>query len=105
MEDEIDLREIFARVWQRKWWVTGITALSMLLAVTYLLIARPVYRAELFLMPPFASNLDALNLNTTYLIRSLTTEEAYKKLLSHLSSKKNLMLYYHKAELDELYRT
>ena len=105
MENEIDLQKLFARVWQRKWWVTGITVLSVLLAVTYLLIARPVYRAELFLMPPSISDLAALNLDTTYLIHSLTTEEVYNQLLGQLRSKKNLMLYYDKAELDELYRT
>ena len=105
MEDEIDLQELFVKVWQRKWWVVGITVFSMLLAVTYLLIAKPVYRAELFLMPPSISDLAALKLDTTYLIHSLTTEEVYKQLLGQLRSKKNLMLYYDKAELDELYRT
>ena len=44
--DEIDLRELFAILWQRKWWVIGITFLFVAVGFIYVLNLPNVYRSE-----------------------------------------------------------
>lgn len=60
-DDEIDLFELGAGLWQRKWVVLGVTAAFFALAALYLLLASPVYESTARLRPPLASQLVAIN--------------------------------------------
>lgn len=60
-DDEIDLFELVAGLWQRKWIVLGVTSGFLALAIIYLLLTSPVYESETQLRPPLASQLIALN--------------------------------------------
>lgn len=45
-EDEIDLRDLVLKLWARKWLIVLCTALGAAGAVTYALLATPMFRAE-----------------------------------------------------------
>ncbi|AWH55570.1 tyrosine-protein kinase [Stenotrophomonas sp. ESTM1D_MKCIP4_1] len=45
-EDEIDLRELFGVLIDRKWWIVGTTAVFCAVGVAYALLAAPVYQAQ-----------------------------------------------------------
>ncbi len=80
-DDEIDLVELFGKVWARRWWVVIITTLVVALAAAYLMIAKPVYQAEVFLMPPSSSDLQVLNIKTDHLNNQVASGVAYKRVL------------------------
>ncbi len=44
--DEIDIGRLFGTVLEARWWVLGITAVFALLAVIYVLLATPIYKAD-----------------------------------------------------------
>ena len=44
--EEFDIFEIWNRVWRRRWLVVGVAAACVAAAVTYALLATPIYRAE-----------------------------------------------------------
>ena len=47
--DEIDLRDLFRSFWQYRIWAIGTAALCLLVAVAYVLLTSPVYRADAML--------------------------------------------------------
>lgn len=49
--DTIDVADVIARIWSRRWWVVALTVLAAALSVTYAMLAQPVYRAEVVLLP------------------------------------------------------
>ena len=50
-DDEIDLLEVFRVLWQGKWLIGGITAVSSAVAVVIALMLPNIYRAEALLAP------------------------------------------------------
>lgn len=49
--DAIDVADIAARIWSRRWWVAALTVLAAVLSVTYAMLAQPVYHSEVVLLP------------------------------------------------------
>lgn len=45
-EDEIDLRELALKLWARKWLIVLCTVLAAAAALTYAMLATPIFRAE-----------------------------------------------------------
>ena len=45
-DDEIDLRQLVATLWDGRWWIIATTFLGSAIAIAYALLATPVYRAE-----------------------------------------------------------
>ncbi len=50
-DDEIDLRQLAATLWDGRWWIIATTFLGSAIAVAYALLATPVYRAEALVQP------------------------------------------------------
>ncbi|QJD58664.1 chain-length determining protein [Pseudomonas sp. gcc21] len=59
---EMDLYELCTSLWKEKWLVLAVTALGLLLAVAYALLATPVYKTEATVIPPRQSDIAAFNL-------------------------------------------
>ena len=51
VDDEIDLRELFAAIWQGKWLIITVTALFALASVVYALSLPNIYKSEVLLSP------------------------------------------------------
>lgn len=104
-DDEIDLTELFAKVWSRKGWVVAITALITLIALAYVLLTKPVYQAEVFLMPPNSSDLQVLNINTDELVHKVSPDVAYRQVLDQLRSKQQLQKFIVTTDYAQAYRS
>jgi uncharacterized protein involved in exopolysaccharide biosynthesis len=50
-ESDVDLQEIIARFWPRRWWIVGATLLSLLIVMTIAFVMPPVYRATTVMVP------------------------------------------------------
>uniref|UniRef100_UPI0040488AF0 Wzz/FepE/Etk N-terminal domain-containing protein n=1 Tax=Rheinheimera sp. TaxID=1869214 RepID=UPI0040488AF0 len=50
-DDEIDLRELFAAIWQGKWIIAAVTSLFTVAAVVYALSLPNIYKSEALLAP------------------------------------------------------
>ena len=61
-EDEIDLFELWDILWQQKKLIIMVTLLVVMMAVGYLMVTKPVYKAEVFFLPPLQQDVQALNL-------------------------------------------
>jgi hypothetical protein len=60
--DAIDLGELFSALSSRRWWILGGVGLCTALAITYVSVATPVYRASTILAP--AAGDSGLNLDS-----------------------------------------
>lgn len=59
--DEIDLIELVRGLWAQKWLILGVTFLVTVGACLYAFLSKPVYEAELFIMPPTQNGIAELN--------------------------------------------
>jgi len=51
MQDPMDLRQLVAVAWRRKWWIAGFTSLLTVIGMAYALLATEWFRAEAVLLP------------------------------------------------------
>lgn len=90
-DDEIDLRELACKIWQRKVWVVASVIMALLIAGAYLLQAKPVYQASTQLMAPTTG--DLLELNKGVFVNPLNTssKDSYSVPLSIVGIQSQLM--------------
>lgn len=99
--NEISLRGLLQTLCVSKWWMVFTTLLITCIAAAYAFLITPVYEASVYTLPPTASGLASynagsqltgaaisgmLNADTSAGIKELSTEEAYKAFLLHLTS-------------------
>jgi len=56
-DDEIDLSELFKKIWDRKFWVVLITVVISAIALSYAMSVTPIYEVKSVLSPPQDSQL------------------------------------------------
>ena len=61
VDDTIDLYELWIILWNKKWLVIAVTAISVLGSVVYLVRQPFIYKAEALLLPPKAKDIQSLN--------------------------------------------
>lgn len=81
--DEIDLVELFQKLWQQKILIIGCTFLVTLLAAIYAFMATPQYQVQSILRPAPLKELDELNSTGVY---SLSPEDALRRVGAALDS-------------------
>lgn len=81
--DEIDLVELFQKLWQQKVLIIGCTFLVTLLAAIYAFMATPQYQVQSILRPAPLKELDELNSTGVY---SLSPEDALRRVGAALDS-------------------
>ena len=82
-EDEIDLRQLFRSLADRKWFIFGFTALVCGLAVAYAMSISPTYKATISFLSPSESSV--IELNKTKLA-NVTSETIYREFLNNVMS-------------------
>ena len=85
-EDEIDLKQLFRSLADRKWFIFGFTSFITVLAVAYAVSIPPTYKANISFLSPNQSSV--LQLNKTKL-SSETSETIYRQFLNNLISSKS----------------
>lgn len=63
MDDEIDLFELWANIWNQRVLVIIITAVITILGTGYAFLTTPIYKSETYLLPPLSRELQALQIN------------------------------------------
>ena len=81
--DEIDLLELFRKLWSQRLLIALVTAVCLCLAAVYAFLATPVYQIQSVLRSPQVKDLDELNRTEVY---KLSTAEALKRVGSALDS-------------------
>ena len=99
-EDEIDLFELWSILWQQKILIVVITLLTMMIAVGYLINTRPVYKAEVFFLPPLQQDIQALNLQG---MQENTVLSVYEQFLNNVQSRQLRHQFYDKHNLLDWY--
>ncbi len=106
-EDEIDLFELAAALWQRKWVVVGVTTLTIALAVAYLLITPKVYEAKVIISETQSVNVTQLNVGEEQLgqySQSVTSLSVFTLFQKNLQSRSLVMAYF-KEHVEPVYRS
>ncbi len=82
-EDEIDLKQLFRSLADRKWFIFGFTGVVTVLAVAYALSITPTYKVNTSFLSPGASSVLQLN---KIKLTSETSETIYRKFLNKVMS-------------------
>lgn len=64
-EDEIDLFELWNKIWQRKAFIIIVAMLSGILAYAYVSLSKPVYQSTVYLSPPLYKDIQAIIIQET----------------------------------------
>jgi len=108
-DDEIDLFELWDKLWSQRLFIVAITAIVVLLAVGYLLISKPVYQAEAYFLAPLKQDVQELSslydsgengLNVT---ERYTPEKVYSEFQKNLKSRQVRREFFDNKELVKLY--
>ena len=62
LEDEVNIFDVWKVLVERKKIIYIVTALTTTIAVIYALISPPVYKAEVFFLPPLVADIQHLNI-------------------------------------------
>lgn len=86
--DEVDLFELAKHVWSQKLLVCAVTLLTTVLAITYALLATPVYEAKLYFQAPSQNDVAQLNLGRggESGLREVSVKDVYEIFLGALQS-------------------
>jgi LPS O-antigen subunit length determinant protein (WzzB/FepE family) len=85
-EDEIDLKQLFRSLADRKWFIFGFTGLVTALAIAYALLIPPTYKASTSFLSPSTSSVLQLNKIKLTSETSETSETIYRKFLNKVMS-------------------
>ncbi len=85
-EDEIDLKQLFRSLADRKWLIFGFTGFVTVLAIAYALSIPPTYKANISFLSPSQSSVLQLNKIKLTSETSETSETIYRKFLNKVMS-------------------
>ncbi len=85
-EDEIDLKQLFRSLADRKWFIFGFTGFITALAIAYALSIPPTYKASISFLSPNQSSVLQLN---KIKLTSETSETIYRQFLNNITSSKS----------------
>jgi chain length determinant protein (polysaccharide antigen chain regulator) len=83
-DDEIDLFELFQNLWDQKWLIAGITAVTTVLGIVAALIMTPTYQSEARLLPPLAQNVQEFSVGVSGV--DMSRDAVYAQLKTNLNS-------------------
>lgn len=84
-EDEIDLKQLFKSLADRKWFIFGFTGFVTVLAISYSLSIQPTYSSSISFLSPSQSSVIQLN---KIKLTSETSETIYRNFLNNITSSK-----------------
>lgn len=87
-DDEIDLFELAADLWQQKLLIIAVTAITTLLGLGYLFVAKPTYQVEVVVLPPTLIETQALATQTLVEYNPQQVFDLYKNEFMSIQSQK-----------------
>lgn len=94
--DEIDLRELFAKLWANRWWIAFSVVICTVVAICYLFITKPTYEVTAYVRPPLASSSVEVNLSG---VKDLQAGEAFGRFRNALMSKELRSKFFNDSEI------
>jgi len=85
-DDEIDFLELWAWIWKQKKLIMAVMILAMMGAGCYLIVAKPIYEAEVFLLSPSIGDIAPLN-QKDVVKGTITPDGVFHHFLTNLLSK------------------
>jgi len=81
-EDEIDLFELWNKIWQRKGFIIIMAMLAGILAYAYVSLSKPVYQSTVYLSPPLSKDIQLINAQEITITEASVYGEFQKNLQS-----------------------
>lgn len=108
--DEISLFELVLILWRNRLTAIVTAAAVSALTMVYLLIATPVYKADVHFLPPLQQDVEALNVAKQYGLLGYDPAEAYQEFIRQLDSlalrlkffRQNRLLDYYAPDEEEV---
>jgi len=100
-DDEIDLFELWGKLWTQRLFIISVTSIVFLIAVVYLLVAKPIYRAEAYFLAPLKQDIRALNI--AGVSEGNTPEKVYSEFQKNLQSRQVRREFFDNKKLIKLY--
>ena len=82
-EDEIDLKQLFRSLADRKWFIIDFTGMAVIFAIVYALLISPTYKATISFLSPSKTSVIELN---KIKLTSETSETIYREFLNKIMS-------------------
>ncbi|MBN1378976.1 MAG: LPS O-antigen chain length determinant protein WzzB [Gammaproteobacteria bacterium] len=80
-EDEISLTDLILVVWRHRWLAVITSLFVVFLTVLYLFLARPVYRAEAYTLPPLEQDIAELNSAKRFGLLGYDTKQVFDEFI------------------------
>lgn len=101
--DEIDLFELFQALWSQRLLIVLVMLVVTAMAGSYAFLSKPVYEAEVFLLPPRLSDISDFNSGRAEASLSVfTVEEVYKIFTRNLTSESLRRKFFNEVFLPSL---
>lgn len=102
--DEIDLVELFYGLWTQKWLILLVTLAISAGAISYALLAKPVYESRVTVMPPSLSEIADFNLgrNGGTGLKAFSVSDVYAVFTRNLQAEKNRRQFFREVYLPSL---
>ena len=106
-DDEIDLFELWNILWKQKTLIIMVTFLVTMIAAGYLVVTKPVYKAEAFFLPPLQQDIQGLNMQGVQGVQGVqqyTIPSVYEAFLNNLQSRQLRQQFYNEHNLLAWYK-
>ena len=100
-DDEIDLFELWDILWKQKTLIIMVTFLVTMIAIGYLVVTKPIYKAEAFFLPPLQQDIQGLNIQG---VQQYTIPSVYEAFLNNLRSRQLRQQFYNEHNLLAWYQ-
>jgi chain length determinant protein (polysaccharide antigen chain regulator) len=102
--NEIDLVELFQKLWARKWIIAAVTLVITAVAAAYAFLSTPIYRAQVSVVSPSLSDIAGFNLarNRSIGLEPFKVEDVYRVFTRNLQSDQTKRRFYREVYLPSL---
>lgn len=102
--DEIDLLELWNKLWSQKWLIVFITFSFIILSTLYAFLSTPSYKSGAYFLPPSPEGVQEMNvLNLMMDKKFISEEEVFQSFLDELASRGAQRAIFDKYQLADLY--
>lgn len=102
-DDEISLYELVLILWRNRMTAIATAAVVVVLSVLYLVIASPVYKADVHFLPPLQQDIEALNVAKQYGLLGYDTGQVYQEFIRQLDSLALRLKFFRQHKLLDYY--
>jgi chain length determinant protein (polysaccharide antigen chain regulator) len=102
--NEVDLFEFLKGIWEQRWLIAVVTALTLSVAIAYALISAPVYEARAYVLPPTQNDIEDFNLGRSESsdLKPYSVKNVYNTFINNLQSESLRRNFFNEIYLPSL---